>query len=72
LKIDHHQTTFINNAKKMNRISTLSTTHFSPLQLASHGASALVFVCGPQSLVQDCAQLTMEHGVDFRSEGFQL
>ena len=32
----------------------------------------LVFVCGPNSMVEECSTLTMKYGVQFRHETFEL
>ena len=32
----------------------------------------LVFVCGPNSMVEECSELTMKYGVQFRHETFEL
>lgn len=39
---------------------------------AAHGHRALVFVCGPASMVQQAAALSMKYGTDFRHETFEL
>ena len=36
------------------------------------GSNALVFVCGPPSLVDECRLLAHEKGLSFRAEGFLL
>lgn len=41
-------------------------------RLAAHGHRALVFVCGPASMVQHAAALSMKYGTDFRHETFEL
>ena len=41
-------------------------------QLQEHKMKALLFVCGPESMVEDCANLTMQYGIDFRHETFEL
>jgi NAD(P)H-flavin reductase len=42
------------------------------MQLQSYGSKAIVYACGPTALLEECANLTMEFGVDIRTEGFQL
>ena len=41
-------------------------------RLAPFAGKALLFVCGPAALVEDCAKLTMQYGIDFRHETFEL
>ena len=41
-------------------------------QLQQHKMKALLFVCGPAPMVEDCAKLTMQYGIDFRHETFEL
>lgn len=41
-------------------------------KLEKHKMKALLFVCGPAAMVEDCAQLTMQYGIDFRHETFEL
>lgn len=38
--------------------------------LTGFGQDAVVFACGPFSLVQDCAEKTVTVGVDFKQEVF--
>jgi hypothetical protein len=44
----------------------------SVARLAAHGHRALVFVCGPASMVEQAAALSMKYGTDFRHETFEL
>lgn len=44
----------------------------SVARLAAHGHRALVFVCGPASMVQQAAALSMKYETDFRHETFEL
>ena len=41
-------------------------------RIAVHGYRALVFVCGPAPMVAQAAALSMQYGVDFRHETFEL
>ena len=41
-------------------------------RIAAHGYRALVFVCGPAPMVAQAAALSMQYGVDFRHETFEL
>ena len=41
-------------------------------QLQQHKMKALLFACGPASMVEECAKLTMQYGIDFRHETFEL
>mmetsp|Transcript_15362 Transcript_15362/g.19251 ORF Transcript_15362/g.19251 Transcript_15362/m.19251 type:complete len:798 (-) Transcript_15362:498-2891(-) len=41
-------------------------------ELKTNSAEAMLFVCGPEGLVQDCEQLSMEYGIDFHAETFIL
>jgi Ferric reductase NAD binding domain len=40
--------------------------------VAKHKGKALLFACGPSSLIQDCAVLSHKYGIDFRHETFEL
>jgi len=40
--------------------------------LAPYSISSLVFACGPEQLMDDCANVTMQYGLDFRRETFEL
>ena len=40
--------------------------------LARYKHRALVFVCGPSQMVDEASALSMEYGVDFRHETFEL
>ena len=44
----------------------------SVARLAAYGHKALVFVCGPAPMVEQAAALSMQYGVDFRHETFEL
>jgi ferredoxin-NADP reductase len=41
-------------------------------RLTPHQHRALVFVCGPSSMVAEASALSMKSGVDFRHETFEL
>jgi hypothetical protein len=41
-------------------------------RVAPFAHKALLFVCGPAALVEDCAKLTKQYGIDFRHETFEL
>ncbi len=38
--------------------------------LTDFGSKAVVFVCGPQTIIDECAALTLVAGVDFKQEVF--
>jgi|LauGreDrversion2_2_1035103.scaffolds.fasta_scaffold89542_2 hypothetical protein len=42
------------------------------MTLSPWGMEALVYVCGPQSLIDTCSKLAQASKVDFRSETFEL
>jgi predicted ferric reductase len=46
--------------------------HAGLAALGRYGMNALVFACGPEQLLSDCGNITMQFGIDFHAETFEL